>query len=1088
MQNIIKFLLLISVITTLLTAQNLEKVSVQLQWLDQFQFAGYYLAKEKGFYKDIGLDVTIKKHNPDINVVDEVTSKRATFGIGRSSLLQDKSNGADIILLSAIFQSSPSIIIAREDSGIMSIEDFKGKKMMTLPDVSSDVSVLAMEYKNGITLSDIIVQKHSYDVNDLIQKHTDLMAAYISNEPYLMKQKGYGVKIFDPKDYGFDFYSDILFTSADEVKNHTQRVVNFKNATLKGWEYAFTHIDEAVEIILQKYNTQHKSKEALFYEAKELRKLAYYRTQNLGVIDQYKIQRTYDIYNVLHLLKNPIDLDTFVFHVDKNQIILTQKEKEYLKSHPIIKANNEANWPPFNYIENNQPKGFSVDYMKLLAKKLQVKVEFVSGYYWSKFLELLQTPNLDVVINIGKNEKRAETMNFTSVFYTVYNAIYVSKKNPNFHSLQDLSYKTIAITRGYYTQELLQKHYPMIRQILVKNQVEALKLLSLGKVDAVIGKKATLDYLIENYNIPNVFASDYVKDTRMVTKLRLGVSKEDIILRNLLEKAQNAVSDEEFKKLKSKWLGEEKNKFLDIGLTSKEKSYIKKKKVLNICVNKDRLPYEAVENGKFIGISADFIKLYTNKLSIPIKVIEAKNEIEILKFFNENKCDIKPILTNVEKMDLPYTITNPILRDSISLVTKIKQPFIQNLDSLVGRKLLVTKGFTPLLQYMKNAHPYLYIEEVNSRNSALNMVKSGDAFGFIDVSLVASHAIQKAYSTELKIVNSFKIFDIGLGVKQDNSILLNILNKAIKKTTQIEKNQILNRWVSTVVEKKVDYSYVWKITVIFLFILLSVMYFYNKQKKLKDKLALLNTTLEKRVQKEVQKNRLQYQQMLNQSRLAQMGEMISMIAHQWRQPLAAISATTSNLKFKIVVDDVNKDVFNKEIGLIEDYSLHLSKTIDDFRGFFKDGKEKELTTLEDIVLGTLKIAQPAVENKNIEIQTCFTCNKPLKVYPNEIKQVVLNLIKNAEDVLIEKNVKNPQIVIETLYENNQKILRVKDNGGGVPEEILEKIFDPYFSTKKEKDGTGLGLYMSKTIVQEHCDGSLHVNNDKHGAIFTIVFN
>jgi len=844
MKKIIKFLFLLSFIATSLIAKNLEKVSVQLQWLDQFQFAGYYVAKEKGFYENVGLDVTIKKHSPDINIVQEVISKRATFGIGHSSLIQEKSRGADIVLLSAIFQSSPSVIIARKDSDIKKIQDFKGKKIMTFPELSSDVSVLAMEYKYGIKPSDMIEEKHSYDVNDLIQKHTDLMVAYISNEPFLMKKKGYGVKIFDPKDYGFDFYSDILFTSTDEVKNHTQRVVNFKNATLKGWEYAFTHIDEAVEIILQKYNTQHKSKEALVYEAKELRKLAYYRTQNLGVIDWYKIQSTYDIYNVLHLLKNPIDLDTFIFHMDKNKIILTHKEKEYLN----------------------------------------------------------------------------------------------------------------------------------------------------------------------------------------------------------------------------------------------------KKKTLSVCVNKNRLPYEAVANGKFIGISADFLKFYAKKISIPIKIITVNDQREMLKLLHNQTCDIKPIFATFKQINIPYTSTKAIFSDSISLVTRIEQPFIYNLDFLDSKKILVLKGFKRLIKYLRDGYPNLLIKEIQDKNKAFEMVKNKKAFGFIGTSLVSSRAIQQKYSTELKIVNSFKIFNISLGVNKSEPLLLDILNKAITKTTQTKKNQILNRWISTVVEKSIDYSYAWKITVIFLIILLAIMYFYHKQKKLKDKLKLLNNTLEKRVKKEVQNNKLQYQQMLNQSRLAQMGEMISMIAHQWRQPLAAISATTSNLKFKIVVDDVDKDVFNKEIGLIEDYSLHLSNTIDDFRGFFKDGKTKELTTLEDIVLGTLKIAQPAVENKNIEIRTQFKCNKPLKLYPNEIKQVVLNLIKNAEDVLIEKDVKNPQIVIETLYENNQKILRVKDNGGGVPEKILEKIFDPYFSTKKEKDGTGLGLYMSKTIVQEHCKGSLHVNNDEHGAIFTIVLN
>jgi C4-dicarboxylate-specific signal transduction histidine kinase len=253
-----------------------------------------------------------------------------------------------------------------------------------------------------------------------------------------------------------------------------------------------------------------------------------------------------------------------------------------------------------------------------------------------------------------------------------------------------------------------------------------------------------------------------------------------------------------------------------------------------------------------------------------------------------------------------------------------------------------------------------------------------------------------------------------------------------------------------------------------------------------QELENLNKTLDKRVQEELAKNRQKEQQLIHQSRLAQMGEMISMIAHQWRQPLTAISATTSNLLIRIMMDDINKDEFEKDISLISKYSQHLSKTIDDFRGFFKENKIPEATTLNEIVLSTLDIVKISVENANIELKTKLKCDKKLRTYPSEIKQVLLNLIKNAQDAHVEQEIKDAFIEIETKCHDDKYILIVRDNAGGIPEKIIDKVFEPYFSTKLKKDGTGLGLYMSKTIIQQHCGGEIEVQNDDAGAVFKIT--
>jgi len=274
--------------------------------------------------------------------------------------------------------------------------------------------------------------------------------------------------------------------------------------------------------------------------------------------------------------------------------------------------------------------------------------------------------------------------------------------------------------------------------------------------------------------------------------------------------------------------------------------------------------------------------------------------------------------------------------------------------------------------------------------------------------------------------------------------------------------------------------------IIFILFLLNL---FTKKKEAEKNLNDFNNKLKIEISKEITKNKLQAQQLLQKSKHAQMGEMISMIAHQWRQPLNSISVTSNNLNFKIMMNDINKDEFTKEINLISNYSQHLSNTIDDFRDFFKSNKSKEKISLNKIANDVLGIIGNSIEYQGIKIVLNLNSKKELNTFENELKQVLLNIIKNAEDILIEKKITTPIITISTRdTSNNECILCIKDNAGGVDKEIMTKIFDPYFSTKKAKDGTGLGLYMSKTIIQDHCGGKLNVSNDLDGAVFEIVLS
>ncbi|SFV75433.1 histidine kinase [hydrothermal vent metagenome] len=239
--------------------------------------------------------------------------------------------------------------------------------------------------------------------------------------------------------------------------------------------------------------------------------------------------------------------------------------------------------------------------------------------------------------------------------------------------------------------------------------------------------------------------------------------------------------------------------------------------------------------------------------------------------------------------------------------------------------------------------------------------------------------------------------------------------------------------------------------------------------------------MQKRIEEEVAKNREKDKQMLQQSRLAQMGEMIGMIAHQWRQPLSAISSASIAINMKAQMDMLDSKSAIELAEKISEFTQYLSKTIDDFREFYKDKKEKQDVTYKELIDSTLNIVEVSLKNKNIKLVIEMQSEITFHTYANELKQVLLNLIKNAEDALLEKGVESPCIKIIT-QENR---LIVSDNGGGIPEDIIDKIFDPYFSTKKNLNGTGLGLYMSKTIIEEHCEGKLSVHNGEDGAVFVV---
>ena len=249
-----------------LSAQDLKKVTLQLSWFNQFQFAGYYMAKEKGFYEELGLDVEIRPFQFGLDISKDVNDGKIDFAVGRETLILEKIKNPNIIALYSLFQSTPLILMSTKESGINSISNFSSKKIMTTIDDASEVSLKAMITSNKVKLDNLIFLKHTHNINDLVNKNTDVISAYISKAPFTLQKKGIEYNVFDPKKYGFDMYSDLLFTNQNLINSDLKTVLAFKKASLRGWEYAYSNIEESANLILKKYNTEKLEKNELIYE------------------------------------------------------------------------------------------------------------------------------------------------------------------------------------------------------------------------------------------------------------------------------------------------------------------------------------------------------------------------------------------------------------------------------------------------------------------------------------------------------------------------------------------------------------------------------------------------------------------------------------------------------------------------------------------------------------------------------------------------------------------------------------------------------------------------------------------------------
>ena len=956
---------------------HLKKVSLQLLWLDQFQFAGYYMAKEKGFYEDVDLDVTFKTVNLQKDVEKEIEDGITDYGIGRANLIQYDSNGRNITLLSAIFQSSPHILLSLTSSNIKSIQDFKGKSLMQTKNLLQSASISAMLTSKGLDISDLKLVNHTFNLDDLINKKVDIYSGYISNEPYLLQEKGIEYSSFSPQEEGLSFYSDILYTSAKKARENPQEVKSFRDASVRGWEYAFEHIEESVDLILKKYNKQKKSKDALIYEGKELKKLAYENVEKLGTIDPDKIQRIYDIYKILGVVKTPLNTDSLLFH-DK-ETFFTQEEQNYLAKKSYITYCTQPNSLPYSAIKDSKFIGIGAGIVDLLHHYGGVHLKLVETKTWDESLLKAVKRECDILPMASASPSRMKYFNFTETYYSEPLVIVTKKEENYILNVKTVLNKKFSVVEGNAFIEYLKNRYPHIELINVHSIKEGLSKVERGEIYGHIDIMMSSAYALQKSSKFSLRISGQFKDDMQIS---FAVRNDDPILFSIMNKLAKKITKEDTQQILNKWVSVNYTK----GVTY---WYFK-------------------EIGMGFAIFL-FFMLY-REYAINKKNVELQGlQDELVKVNKQLKTRAFQAVVDLEKAQ---SIAN------------------------VGSWILDVKKKE--LTWSKQSYKIFGIDEDSEE----------DLYKLFRVRIHPDDIVSSEYAYKKSLRDQIS-FSIRHRLLMADESVKYVQQKA--ETTFDENGKAL-----------VSYGTIQDVT-----------------SKVEQELEL--------------KKRDAY--MLHQSRLAQMGEMLSMIAHQWKQPLSAISSTQIMLKTTVelekynLADEKERGDFliflDERLDKIALYVQNLSKIIKDFSEFYKPNKQSESLNIDSVVLKSYELVKETVTSNEIEVKFDLNTKYLINIYENELMQVMINIINNAQQQLIDKEIENPLITIKSYNQLDETVVEVEDNAGGIEKDIIEKVFDPYFSTKLEKNGTGLGLYMCKMIINEYHNGRISVHNGSSGAVFSI---
>ncbi|MBF0194874.1 MAG: transporter substrate-binding domain-containing protein [Magnetococcales bacterium] len=482
------------------------------------------------------------------------------------------------------------------------------------------------------------------------------------------------------------------------------------------------------------------------------------------------------------------------------EISLTVAEKKWLTQNPgPFLVHNEVDYPPFNYNEYGKPKGFSIDYMDLIARKLGIAIRYVSGPSWNEFLLQMKSKKLDIMLNIVKTPERSRYLAFTDP-YVENPPVFVSrndhKRVRNFSNLVD---KKIAIPHGFFYQEILQRKYPDIPLHLTNGLLESLQSVAGGEADVALGGLAIENWLIQKHGLTNLRVDSVISDPAFLNQLRIAVHIDRPIFRDILQKAVGEISQEEFASLQRKWFGGT-IKTVEAKLTPEEQNWIASQtQPLTVGSEMDWPPFDFVNNGQATGYSNDFLRLIAKKTGLQLEFKHGLPWSKILEKFNAGDIDILPAVYNTLERQKTISFTDYYSTNATVLVVGKNFNKDTTLNDLNGRRVAIVEGFATA-QVMSQRYPKIHQLPVKSVLAGLKAVSLGKVDAFIGSHGVINHLSKEHVIPDVMITDEVWLKKpeetrLHIGVKKDDIILRNILQKGMDSIRSVELDELRRNWL-----------------------------------------------------------------------------------------------------------------------------------------------------------------------------------------------------------------------------------------------------------------------------------------------------
>ncbi|MFZ2948889.1 MAG: transporter substrate-binding domain-containing protein [Desulfuromonadaceae bacterium] len=725
-------------------------------------------------------------------------------------------------------------------------------------------------------------------------------------------------------------------------------------------------------------------------------------------------------------------------------VLLTPAERSWLQQHPVIRLAPDPEFKPIEFFDRlGHYRGVAADNIRLLEAKLGVKFSIVRAKNWDDVLTKFGNNEIDLLGAIVATPDRREFIRISEPLFHVPGAIIVRNTVDHGLTINDLRGKgmRVAVVSSYAAHDILKSRYPDINLDVVPNTAAGLTKVSFGLVDAYVENLATATYYMQEMGISNIHDAG---TTPFVYDWGIGIRKDWPELEEILNKGIAAITQEERQVVLNRWLpvspGWRPGKMF-IGAAA----------------------------GAVVAILFTAVVIWNRTLTrrVAEQTVQLRSEVEIRRRaenevrslnegledrVNERTAELEREIDERQKAQESLQESESHLRVVADYASNWEYWRLPD-DSFLymSPSVLELTGYSAEEFSSDRQLIYRIIHHEDRelfRNHTHEMGPSGQILPIEmrihckngDIRWIG-HVCQQVFTTG-GIPWGWR------GSNQDITARKQMEQELFEQTEKLEKE---------VAERKVA----------------------------QNELERLNHSLEERIHLAVAELRHKDQALIQQGRLAAMGEMVNNIAHQWRQPLNNIGLIIQNLLFSYDAGVMTRDEMEQEIGKAMGIIIHMSRTIDDFRNFFREDKQKSGFVVSKAVHLALEFVSAALSSHDIQVEIEDDESVTTTGYQSEYEQVLLNILSNSREACIERGIAAPRIHIRVTSENGRSVVYIRDNCGGIADDVLPKIFDPYFTTRAPGKGTGIGLYMSKMIIEHNMKGHLTAGNIDGGAEFRI---